>query len=317
MTDLAALAKRAVGRWTAILPLLGLDRQFLSGKHGPCPFCGGTDRFRFDNKDGTGSYYCNQCGAGSGMGLAHKLINAGDWRTTAQRVEALIGSVEAEKPKAKRDDKSARRNMIRLWDRSRPIREGDAAWLYFRKRGIRMSAGFPPVLRLSPPIPYNSGDDRLFPALLAKVVGSAGDRAVNVHRTYLTPAGDKAPVDPVRKMMPGQIPAGSAVRLGRIGRILGLAEGVETALSAKILFGVPVWSAINADRLERFVIPRGVEELVIFGDNDLNFAGQLAAYRLANRAVIHDKIQTRVEIPADPGQDWNDVLLETVTRVTA
>src|SRR3954469_9007676 len=32
---------RARGRWAEILPRLGLDRKFLSGKHGGCPVFGG------------------------------------------------------------------------------------------------------------------------------------------------------------------------------------------------------------------------------------------------------------------------------------
>ena len=26
------------------------------GKHGPCPMCGSSDRYRFDDKGGSGSY---------------------------------------------------------------------------------------------------------------------------------------------------------------------------------------------------------------------------------------------------------------------
>ena len=37
---------RARGRWREILPRLGLEPQFLVKKHGPCPLCGGKDRFR-------------------------------------------------------------------------------------------------------------------------------------------------------------------------------------------------------------------------------------------------------------------------------
>ena len=42
----------AQGRWRSILAVLGADEKTLSGKHGPCPMCGGRDRFRFDDKEG-------------------------------------------------------------------------------------------------------------------------------------------------------------------------------------------------------------------------------------------------------------------------
>ena len=67
----------ARGRWPEILAALaGLSGEQLSNRHQPCPLCGGTDRYRFDDKDGSGSWFCNQCGgkdqrggAGSGIDL--------------------------------------------------------------------------------------------------------------------------------------------------------------------------------------------------------------------------------------------------------
>lgn len=65
------------GRWSDLLAhFCGLTPEQLSNKHQPCPLCGGTDRYRFDDQDGTGSWFCNQCGgkdqrggAGNGMDL--------------------------------------------------------------------------------------------------------------------------------------------------------------------------------------------------------------------------------------------------------
>jgi putative DNA primase/helicase len=65
--------ERAAGRWKEILLQLGVERRFLTNKHGPCPLCGGVDRFRWDDRDGSGSYYCNQCGPGPGLMLIRKL----------------------------------------------------------------------------------------------------------------------------------------------------------------------------------------------------------------------------------------------------
>ena len=48
---------RARGRWREILPQLGIEAGFLKGKHCPCPSCGGTDRFRFDNRRQDGDYF--------------------------------------------------------------------------------------------------------------------------------------------------------------------------------------------------------------------------------------------------------------------
>lgn len=57
----------AVGKWQSIFNSLGIEVG--NGKHCPCPVCGGKDRFRFDNKDGRGTYICSQCGSGDGLNL--------------------------------------------------------------------------------------------------------------------------------------------------------------------------------------------------------------------------------------------------------
>ena len=61
------ITTQAVGKWQSIFSSLGIDVG--NGKHCPCPVCGGKDRFRFDNKDGRGTYICNQCGSGDGLEL--------------------------------------------------------------------------------------------------------------------------------------------------------------------------------------------------------------------------------------------------------
>jgi len=90
----------ANGRWPEILAALaGLSDAELSDRHQPCPLCGGTDRYRFDDKDGSGSWFCNQCGgkdqrggAGSGMDL---LMRRQGWSfvEAARQVEAFLGLV--------------------------------------------------------------------------------------------------------------------------------------------------------------------------------------------------------------------------------
>ena len=67
----------AAGRWPALLMELGgLSADQLTDRHQPCPNCGGTDRYRWDNDDGPGGWFCNRCGgkdhqggAGSGIDL--------------------------------------------------------------------------------------------------------------------------------------------------------------------------------------------------------------------------------------------------------
>lgn len=62
----------ARGRWPAVLSALGVDGSLLNARHGPCPGCGGRDRFRFDDRDGEGTWLCSGGGSGleSGDGIA-------------------------------------------------------------------------------------------------------------------------------------------------------------------------------------------------------------------------------------------------------
>ncbi len=87
-----------------------------------------------------------------------------------------------------------------------------------------------------------------------------------------------------RRLMPGTIAPGSAVRLFDAGSTLGIAEGIETALAAASLFGLPrVWAAVNASQLAKWLPPVEATEIIVFGDADAAFVGQAAAYALAHR----------------------------------
>ena len=95
MQDINEAAK---GQWPSILgALAGLSQQQLTDKHQPCPLCGGTDRYRFDDQDGNGSWFCNKCGgktqsggAGSGMDLLMRKMNW-DFKRAASEVERHLG----------------------------------------------------------------------------------------------------------------------------------------------------------------------------------------------------------------------------------
>ncbi|MBO0217089.1 DNA primase, partial [Vibrio sp. Vb2880] len=82
---------------------------------------------------------------------------------------------------------------------------------------------------------------------------------VTLHRTYLTKSGKKAKVECAKKMMPvpdGLSVTGGAVRLGMPTEgVLGLAEGLETALSGFRATHIPTWSTVNATLLENFEVP--------------------------------------------------------------
>lgn len=297
----AKTADMARGKWRGILLGLGVDERVLTGKHCPCPMCGGVDRFRWDNKGGGGGFICNQCGAGNGFDLLMRL-NGWDFAATAQRVDEIVGNVDRE-PAPKRIDENSRRDMLnRLWSNSVRITGGDPAFAYLSGRAS-LPKSLPATLRFARECPSPDGVKR--PAVLALVQDPNGD-AANIHRTFLGPDG-KADMDNPRAMMPGSIPDGAAVRLFPVhGERLGIAEGIETAFAAAAKFGLPVWSAINSTMLAKWTPPSGVKEVAVFGDCDAKFGGQAAAYALAHRLAGRLGLDVKVHIPRQMGRDWAD-----------
>lgn len=79
----------AAGRWPYVLAGLSINVPDSSRRHAPCPACGGTDRFRFDD-NGRGSFICNQCGAGDGLDLIKKVNNC-DTTEAAQLAADVLG----------------------------------------------------------------------------------------------------------------------------------------------------------------------------------------------------------------------------------
>ncbi len=306
----------ATNRWNDILPQLGVDAKFLRNKQGPCPVCHGKDRFRYDNKNGQGTYYCNQCGAGDGFRLV-MLVHGIDFAEAAKKVEALVGSAREERPRMENNEAQKKENLKRVWTQGQP--NDDVLIRYLGKRGIPFLAG-DPAIRYHPDLPWRE-DDRSgkSPAMIAKVY-NPGMKPVSVHRTYL---GEGVPTR--KKMMPSVdklngcfIPLGGLPADG----ILGIAEGIETAMSGRLYMQMkhrldfPVWSCVSADMLERFRAPEGVTHLVIFGDLDASsFHGQKAAYTCAfEHAKLKTPVKCTVLIPnlsADKkSRDWNDVIQE-------
>ncbi|MDR7034513.1 toprim domain-containing protein [Mesorhizobium sp. BE184] len=309
--DRKPLRDRGQGRWPSILSALGVpDDHLNTRKHQPCPWCGGKDRFRFTDKDGTGAFYCGQCKQHSAVDYLMQ-INGWDFAQAAKEIEGVLGEAKFCRKK-NADDSAARAAMQKTWDQAVPVVAGDFVDLWFANRGIRQET-YCRWLKKIDLAEYvdDEGRKSRHPAMVAKVLAPDGS-PTNLHRTYLTLDGQKAKVSSVRKVMVGGIPKGAAVRLFDAGPVLGVAEGIETAFAASALFGVPVWSTINSTILSGWLPPEGVQQVIVFGDNDPKFGGQAAATALAHRlaCITNRPLAVGLEIPPTPGTDWNDVLLE-------
>jgi putative DNA primase/helicase len=297
------LRDRARNRWRGILPALGLEARYLNGKNGPCPLCpGGRDRWRFLDTGGNGTWICNQCGAGAGVDLVMRFHGL-PFKEAAQRIERVLGVAPVVAIPA-RDREQTRRALRELWCHSLPVSAGDATDQWLRARGVGLDI-YPRCLRTGQRIRYQ--DDRgasYHPAMLAMVTGP-DNTPITIHRAYLTHDGRKAAVANPRKLFSAVVP-GASVRLTPPAEALGIAEGIETALAASKVFGIPTWAAICTNMLAKFEPPPVVKRMIIFGDNDPNGVGQGAAYALASRMASRMSIEVR--IPQETDTDWNDLL---------
>jgi putative DNA primase/helicase len=295
-------ADDAIGRWFGILEKLGVDLRYLRNRHGPCPICGGKDRFRFDDIDGRGTWICSRCGAGDGFDLLRKL-NGWGFAQTAKEVDRVIGAV-AVSPGAERMNPDRKMRALRdAYEASMPVIKGDPVWMYLHRRlGI---VNVPNDLRFHPGMLHPHGGT--FPVMLACMRYPDG-RLASLHRTYLTSDGSKAPVKMPKIFMPGRPLKTSSVRLATVAQAMGISEGIETALAASSRFGRPIWAAGNAILLENWVPPDGVKEILIAADNDASYTGQAAAFSLARR-LTGIGYAVKVMIPCEAGTDWADAVL--------
>ncbi|MDE9571452.1 toprim domain-containing protein, partial [Xenorhabdus bovienii] len=157
--------------------------------------------------------------------------------------------------------------------------------------------------------PTYKGD---YQAMWALATDSRGQLCY-LHRTYLD--GDrKAPLDVTKKMMSLQEDSylahaeSVAIRMFPVASTLGIAEGIETALSCKQIYGVNTWSTMNAGHMAKFLAPRGVKHLIIFADNDWSATGEAAAYACATKNLKASNDIERVSVRWPDLGDFNDLL---------
>jgi len=188
-----------------------------------------------------------------------------------------------------------------IWSNGQETK-GTLAERYLRQRGIR--ARLPRCIRFAPKLYFGPARKEV-PALIAALQDGFG-QVCAVQRIYLDKeTGGKAQPAKEAKRTKGPMRDG-AVRLGRPGRVLGIAEGVETAMSAAQIYSLPVWASLGAQRMKSLWLPPEVEEIMIFRDN-----GEVGLKEAIAAAEIWEEQGRRVMIEPPPAEhsDWNDLLM--------
>lgn len=288
----------AKGRWPEILERFGISKAVLNVKGHKCPKDGaGKDRFRFTDHNGSGAYFC-ACSAGEkgGMGLL-QCVTGKNFKELADEIDEFLGNEQEEKAQKK----PTQAELLR------PYARRSARSAYLASRGLEIAPG---LLWATEVDYYEEGQSiGKFATMLAPVTRKG--KWLTYHATYLQ-NGCKAQVPSPRKCLPfdGTI-TGGGIELYPAAKEMGVGEGIETCIAAKMLFGIPTHSAINATMLAKWEWPEQMEVLHIFADNDPKYAGIAAAWALAHRAALKDKT-VHVHLPEKVGEDWNNVWLDVL-----
>jgi hypothetical protein len=309
---------------------------------GPCPVCGGRDRFSINRVKRI--FNCRGAVGGDVIGMTMHLrgldfLGACELLTgepsprgksrsmeeAKEVVERRRAEARKEREKREREEQAERAEKAQtaasIWESAVTL-DNTLAETYLLKCGlIKPSGGWPTCARFHGRL-FHEFERRSFPGLVARVDDVGGDLTA-VWREYIADDGSKAPID---KQKLGLGPAmGGAVRIGGIGPKIGAAEGFRTALGAWLLIGCryPVWSLLATAGFSNVEFPLGVEEVRIFPDGDNPFRkkddgyepvavppGLLAARTLRDRAKSMG-MKSCIEAMPLAGFDYEDIYKST------
>lgn len=324
--------------WYKKLTEAGVDAACLVGKAKPCPVCGGKDRFRFDNKNNAGTFWCQQCGPGNGFTLLQKLgwtspeiMRFLDDGTVAKTDGPIMHAPLQDKEFSPENVAKNRKQLQHAWSTALPLTGADPASRYLQMRvpGCDVSR-LSSSLRFHRGMQYWEADEKgkfhkrgYFPVLLGRAVDGANN-PITCHRTYLSRDGKKAPFENVKKQMKGVRKLdGAAIRVVTVpdSRVLGLAEGIENAVAVATAsrYRFNIWSLVNCQNLEVADIPKGMfDKVIIYADHDKldpkhnRRPGEHHA-RLLKARLEQAGFEVELKIPPVEGTDFADMWVEIYT----
>lgn len=280
------------GKEDLVLSKYGL--YLTNNRHIDCGICGSKKSLRINIYKDNVSYIC-KCGSGSLIKYLQESTGA-DFRTIAKEIDDIVGNTHERE--GKKPVNGIAGDVVKKYKSLSGLR-GTMGQEYLQGRGIfKLPSGG---------VKYNSDEDGL--QSLYAIASDENCKPVYLHRTLLN-GSNKADVEVGKKMLTLNESGGSvSIKLFPVQSTLGIAEGIETALSAVQIYKCAAWATLNTSLMKRFKAPMGVDHLMIFADNDRNGAGHAAAFECAHRNVMSNNDVKRVTVrwPAEVG-DFNDVL---------
>lgn len=301
-------AEAAKGRWSEIFEYYGLPP--VTGKNhfkGECPVCGARGKYRVDDRDGSGSWIC-VCGSGDGMSLLVK-TQGKSFSAISTEVDQIIGNdYRHEKIPVHSSAARLRQRTISKFAKLAPLR-GTTGAGYLQQRGItRLPAD---AIRFCDKQRHAG---KVYQALYALATDDKGELCY-LHRTLLE-GEHKAPLGESAKRQKSmqeenylEYARSVAIRMFPVSSTLGIAEGIETALSCYQIYGVNTWAVMNSNFMKKFRAPAGVKHLVVFADMDRHSAtGQAAAFECAHANLLAKNDLLKVSVRWPDNGDFNDMI---------
>jgi putative DNA primase/helicase len=197
-------------------------------------------------------------------------------------------------------------------ERRRPDAQEELA-AYFNARGIDR---VPPNALYLPKNASRRLTGKPFPAMALPILGNEGLQGVQL--TFLTADGTRNLRGNDKKSIRrfygasggGHIPLGEPDP----NQPLIIAEGVESALSASQIAGLPAMAALSANNMKA-IAPPPCSEIIIAADNDESGTGKKAAEELARRLNTSGRV-VRIQMPERPEgvnhYDFNNLLRDAL-----
>ncbi|SSJ97929.1 toprim domain-containing protein [Klebsiella pneumoniae] len=268
---------KANGYWPSILERLAIPTN---RGEGPCPACGGKTRYRFDNKDNRGTYFCSHCGAGTGLDLVMKVNQCGAREAAELVAEAMALPMPEPKPAREKPQTDIAGKVAALAAKASPGRSA-----YLTSKGLQC------------PFPMLSDG-----SLLLVLKNGAG---ATTGAQVIKPDGSK-------RLVAGTVKKGSfgVVNSVELTETVIIAEGLATALSvqqfrpdATIIAAIDAGNLLPVAQVMRQRYPDA--QIIIAADNDIKPGEPNTGKSAAEKAA--KAVSGRVALPqSEEKADWND-----------
>ena len=291
-----------IGKEAQVLANYGLE--LTRNKHIDCFICGKQKKLRIHEWEGSVRGIC-VCGSYSTIDLIVELTRQ-DFKTIAAEIDAAMGN-NGHEPMQK-EKNSKREKAIQVFKESQAV-SGTEGHEYLKSRGI-----------FTPPAKgVRYGRTKQGKGLIALATNEFMEPKM-LHCTYLENGQKTKRWNDDGRRMYSLSPKNSneplAIKLAAASSVLGIAEGIETALSAAQLYKLPVWATMNSGFLEKFIAPTGVKKLYIFADNDSNGTGLAAAFVCGKKNILNSNDVESVVIRwPEKLNDFNDLIQQGDKRM--